>query len=343
MKVPFCILILICFAANIEAQNIRVPVGEYDTVYTQTQSKTTISIPCNKGGNGSCVYHYPILSLPNPSSPFITYSNSVFFFADKPGSFSTEVKILWAIDTPYCNNCQYFLADSFSLSTSSYYDSTIKIRDNHAGEFYVFYPDSAMMTFIPKNEDSAFTIYNNLPEEVTVDSCRIEIDSGAKISLSSQLVDTSKNVNFTIAPFSRSSFDIRMTSSKHALPNKDTIFGLITFHAKSATVDTVVKFIKPFLFFPLKSDDVKVWTDVKHDLKISPNPSSGSIQVFCDLKKYASMRLHIFNELGKDIMTVFDGMAAEGLHDFSFKLPSGMYYARMETAEGVVTKKIIVE
>ena len=53
--------------------------------------------------------------------------------------------------------------------------------------------------------------------------------------------------------------------------------------------------------------------------------------------------LHVFNELGKDIMTVYDGIMSEGSHDFTFKLPPGKYYARMETIEGVVAKKLIVE
>jgi hypothetical protein len=42
-------------------------------------------------------------------------------------------------------------------------------------------------------------------------------------------------------------------------------------------------------------------------------------------------------------MTIYDGMLPEGKRDFSFKLPQGMYYVRMETAEGVVTKKVAVE
>jgi hypothetical protein len=36
-------------------------------------------------------------------------------------------------------------------------------------------------------------------------------------------------------------------------------------------------------------------------------------------------------------------MLSEGKHDFSCKLPPGMYYVRMETGEGIITKKIVVK
>jgi hypothetical protein len=78
-------------------------------------------------------------------------------------------------------------------------------------------------------------------------------------------------------------------------------------------------------------------------LKIYPNPSTGSTRAFCMLKTTSVFHLHIFTELGKDIMTVYDGILETGQHDFSFKLPQGMYYVRMETAEGVVTKRVVVE
>ncbi|MFI5265028.1 MAG: T9SS type A sorting domain-containing protein, partial [Candidatus Kapaibacterium sp.] len=61
------------------------------------------------------------------------------------------------------------------------------------------------------------------------------------------------------------------------------------------------------------------------------------------LQNPSLLHLHIFDELGKDIMSLYDGIATEVKHDFSFKLPQGMYYVRMETAEGVMTKKVIVE
>ena len=77
-------------------------------------------------------------------------------------------------------------------------------------------------------------------------------------------------------------------------------------------------------------------------LIVYPNPSSGTLLSTVSLSQPTDIHLHIFNELGKDIMTVYDGMLPEGNHDFSFKLPQGMYYVRMETAEGVVTKKVVV-
>ena len=76
---------------------------------------------------------------------------------------------------------------------------------------------------------------------------------------------------------------------------------------------------------------------------IFPNPTKEIILARIHIDNSSFIHLHIFNELGKDIMTVYDGMLPEGKGDFSFKLPQGMYYVRMETAEGVVTKKVVVE
>ena len=75
---------------------------------------------------------------------------------------------------------------------------------------------------------------------------------------------------------------------------------------------------------------------------IFPNPTTDLILINLRLDIPNLLHLHIFNELGKDMMTVYDGMLPEGKRDFSFKLPQGMYYVRMETAEGVVTKKVVV-
>src|SRR5205807_9544023 len=78
-------------------------------------------------------------------------------------------------------------------------------------------------------------------------------------------------------------------------------------------------------------------------LTIKTNPTKARISISTFLTIQEIIHLHIFDEVGKDIVTFYDGMAAEGKHDLSLKLPPGMYCARMATTEGVVTKKIIVE
>ena len=91
-------------------------------------------------------------------------------------------------------------------------------------------------------------------------------------------------------------------------------------------------------------DNVKILPEaIKIEFSIFPNPSTNQVKVNCFLSNPNLVHFHIFNELGKDVMTVYDGMLPEGKRDFSFKLPQGMYYVRMETAEGVVTKKVTVQ
>ena len=344
LKVLFCVLMLGWFTVEGVGQVIRVPVGVYDTLYTQIQSEKTITIPCEKGAPKNCVYGYPMLSLPKPSIPYINFGGPyVAFFATSSGLYKTQVGIYWGLHTPECVLCANFIIDSFSITAAAYYDSTLKVNDNHSNEFYVFYPDSSNTTYSAMNEDSAFTLYNNMPDNVVVDSCSIDIDTSAHIMLTSQLKDTNKNVKFTIAPFSRSSFDLKINSLRHARPMKDTIFGLIRIHARSNSLDTVIKFSKPFLFLPAKKSNVNDPSEIKTQLKIFPNPTHGILQMAFTTTQIVHLHLHIFNELGKDIMTVYDGMLPEGKRDFSFKLPQGVYYVRMETAEGVLTKKVVVE
>jgi hypothetical protein len=211
-KILFCVLIVACTTKGGMSQVIRVPVGKYDTVYTQTQLTKTISIPCDKGGYKNCIYYYPIISVQAPNDQYFTTGPYVVFFGKTAGLYKTKIEILWTIDTPECNRCTYFVTDSLFITTEAFSETTSKVIDYRETIFWIF-----------------------------------------------------------------------------------------------------------------------------------PNPSAASIELSCTLQKSSRLFLHIFNELGKDILTVYDGILTEGPHDFSFKLSPGMYYARMETAEGVVTKKIIVE
>ncbi len=75
-----------------------------------------------------------------------------------------------------------------------------------------------------------------------------------------------------------------------------------------------------------------------------PNPFSGSTTFELNLSKTADIRLEIFDNLGNKIETVADEYLETGYHLFVWEpsnLPSGSYYYRLQTNEGITGGIII--
>jgi len=77
-----------------------------------------------------------------------------------------------------------------------------------------------------------------------------------------------------------------------------------------------------------------------------PNPFNPSTTVVFSIPKEQQIRVIVFNALGQEIRTLFQGIAAAGEHKVRFDasgLPSGMYFYRLISEnEAMLTKKMIL-
>jgi hypothetical protein len=74
-----------------------------------------------------------------------------------------------------------------------------------------------------------------------------------------------------------------------------------------------------------------------------PNPFNPTTVIGFSVAKEAYVTLRVYDMLGREVATLWDGMALAGYRQVTFEargLPSGTYFARM-TADGIVqTKKM---
>ncbi|MDP4220874.1 MAG: T9SS type A sorting domain-containing protein [Bacteroidota bacterium] len=273
------------------------------------------------------------------SFPFFVGQNQELLFEPfSAGTFSDTIKITYGAGGGLCDNQ---VEDILHVTGQTFFDSTLRFRQ---ANYYVdFVIDSLTNRYRPMSVPAGQVfIFNNRPDAVTLDSCILTIDSSAHMSLRT-LIDSVPFAKATVDPFSQATLGFRLTHTGPIFPEDRTILAMATIHAYNSAVYTEVNFSFWMHFSSIKNGVATNVASSKFDPNIFPNPSNGPTQLSLCLKKRGALHLHIFNELGKDILPLYDGTMTDGRHDFSFTLPQGMYYVRMETSEGVVTKRVIVE
>ncbi|HUF08770.1 MAG TPA: T9SS type A sorting domain-containing protein, partial [Rhodothermales bacterium] len=76
-----------------------------------------------------------------------------------------------------------------------------------------------------------------------------------------------------------------------------------------------------------------------------PNPFSSTTTVRYEVGEATSVRLEIFDVLGRYVSTLVDGRVSPGVHETVFVangLPAGVYLARMEIGGRVLTERMIL-
>ncbi len=76
-----------------------------------------------------------------------------------------------------------------------------------------------------------------------------------------------------------------------------------------------------------------------------PNPFNPSTTIEYELPKESYTKLSVFNTLGQQVAVLVDGLLKAGTHRANFvggDLPSGVYYYRLEAANFVATRKLIL-
>ena len=78
-----------------------------------------------------------------------------------------------------------------------------------------------------------------------------------------------------------------------------------------------------------------------------PNPFNPSTKIRFEIPKASTVKLHIYDALGKSIATLADGAMQPGVYEAEFNgqqysLPSGVYFYRLETGDYNTTKKLVL-
>ncbi len=84
------------------------------------------------------------------------------------------------------------------------------------------------------------------------------------------------------------------------------------------------------------------------EFSVSPNPLSGSATISYELKKKQEVKIQIFDLLGKEIGTLFNGVQLPGnqnviIDNGAYNLKNGIYFVKMIVEDKSFTQKIIIE
>lgn len=74
-----------------------------------------------------------------------------------------------------------------------------------------------------------------------------------------------------------------------------------------------------------------------------PNPFNSTVRIDYDLPRASDLTLSIYNSLGQQVATLFDGNSQAGAHSMSWtpKISSGVYFVHLQTYEFVTSSKVL--
>jgi len=77
----------------------------------------------------------------------------------------------------------------------------------------------------------------------------------------------------------------------------------------------------------------------------APNPFSHTTTISYNLAKEGNVQLCVYNVLGQKVATLADGRVGNGKHELRFDadgLPGGVYYYKLSTEDGVMSREMVV-
>jgi len=337
MKFFICALFLYCTVQKNFAQHI-VPVGEV-TFLDTIPGQLTHSTSCRACGIPDyCLF---VLLPYTPKAPFLSRGyNEVCISPDTPGVYSDVITAHYYDLGPQgcCKNfayCGQFDSNTFAFSAKAYYKNMTLLS---ATSPVVFYYDSSTNN-VYKDAVVDLHIVNKNSDSIKFTDWVIVKDSSNTILLHSlKILDGLSfhgNVDTTY-PW------LHLMTWRNVASNLQHYSIIIRTIAHVGNKDSLC-ILNLDAIFMTKSNSYVSQKKIKSDFFIQPNPSIGLLTLSCALQNPSILHLHIFDELGRDVMTVFDGIMNQTQKEFSVKLSPGLYYIGMQTPEGVVTKKAVVE
>jgi len=116
---------------------------------------------------------------------------------------------------------------------------------------------------------------------------------------------------------------------------------------KSGTVETGVAMVAERFNKEMKQEIAQdnVSADESYfDTKNYPNPFNPETKINYTLKQATSVKITVYDRLGREVVVLVDEIQGEGEHQVSFNasnLPSGVYFYRIKTPEKVEVRKMV--
>jgi hypothetical protein len=226
-----------------------------------------------------------------------------------------------------------------NIKATSYYDSTIKITPYRIN--YYFRPDTLNKKYYQIYDAEGVRIFNNFPDSAIIMDWALEYDSIAKMKMKILLDSTELPSNTLLSRESYKHLMFSFQSESPALYFHTYTVDTLVFRINHNGKDSSYQVIFLFDFSPLAPNGINVTLPEKK-IDIYPNPSGGALKIICSVDKSSYCYLTFFDELGREVQTIYSGFLDVGEHEFTAKLPPGMYYVRMQAGDEVLTRKVTV-
>jgi tartrate-resistant acid phosphatase type 5 len=79
---------------------------------------------------------------------------------------------------------------------------------------------------------------------------------------------------------------------------------------------------------------------------VSPNPFLETTLVSFSLPSPMPVQLRVFNSLGQEVASLYEGLATAGSHRLAWArgtLPTGLYYVQLQSSEGSLVTRAAIE
>jgi hypothetical protein len=117
--------------------------------------------------------------------------------------------------------------------------------------------------------------------------------------------------------------------------------------AQSATAGTDGGPIGAVSFCPALTNIFDVAVDPTLVLKVSPNPVTTDLNLSFELTTSSRVNISIMDLNGRLVSLIFEGQLASGehtlTHNIANQLSKGLYLLSLQTEQGVMTKKVVVQ
>ncbi len=294
---------------------------------------------------------YDGVTIPLSSSPE-TWPSSDGSYEDYEQfiSFVDSVKIPYTLIAihPVKDSLYYAIDNTGKLYLSEYYSSSFTMADS-SSQFSELFFDSDNLHIYSLDRDNNLLVSNNLGrkgswtiQNLPSETRFIENDrnvSGNILSADTTHIYVSHDYGVTFSLFLETEYEITGIYKK---PDSETLYVLtreellIVENGKASTLKEL----------PVSNESEP--TTLPNNITLFqnyPNPFNPSTVISFQLPVSSSVKLAVFDMLGRKIATLVDGKSPAGLQEVTFNaqgLASGMYFYRLEANGFTLTKRLTI-